>query len=83
MNRDLSWSASWRLAGAALMPGAIVMIASLWFYGGGLMDLVQLLFVLGAHFVVGWVYLFLSLLFVPPANEALRRKNPFAKAARR
>ena len=79
VNRDLIPSRSWRLSGAALMPGAVLMIAALVLYGVGSMDLVQLLFATGAHFVVGWIYLFLSLLFVPSAGSASSRGNPFAR----
>ena len=78
-NRDLTPSRSWRLAGAALMPGAVLMVVALLLYGLGSMDLVQLLFATGAHFVVGWIYLFLSLLFVPSVNDA-SRANPFTRA---
>jgi hypothetical protein len=54
------------------------MIAALSLYGFGSMDLLQLLFADAAHFVVGWIYLFLSLLFVPPVGGAKTGKNPFA-----
>jgi hypothetical protein len=77
-NRDLTVWASWKLAGAAVMPGAALMLAGILLYGFGSMDLVQLLFVAGAHFVLGWVYLFLSLLFVPSLTATLKPgKNPF------
>ena len=77
-NRDLAFPASWKLAGAALMPGALLLSASLVAYGLGLCDLVQLCFAFGMHFVIGWVYLFVSPLFL---NRALPtdKKNPFLK----
>jgi uncharacterized membrane protein YgdD (TMEM256/DUF423 family) len=70
--------ASWRLAGAALMPGALLLSASLVAYGLSLCDLVQLCFAFGMHFVIGWVYLFVSPLFL---NRALTadKNNPFLK----
>jgi hypothetical protein len=77
-DRDLDFIRSWRLAGAALMPGAIIMTASIVAYGIGLMDLVALLFAFGVHLAVGWVYLFLSLLFVPGVSAGGQKKNPFA-----
>jgi len=40
-------------------------------------DLVQFGFIFGAHFVLGWIYLFVSLLFVP-GIPAVSPKNPFA-----
>jgi len=78
-DRDLTPFRSWRLAGAALMPGAVLMVVALVLYGLGSMDLVQLLFAVGAHLVVGWIYLFLSLLFVPSAANASSRRNPFTQ----
>lgn len=75
-NRDLNLRASWRLAGAALMPGALVMSVALLCYAVGAFDLVQLSFAFGMHLVIGWVYLFISPMFL---NRALpsEKKNPF------
>jgi hypothetical protein len=77
-NRDLSWGASWKLAGAALMPGALLVSLALPLYELGAFDLVQLGFAFGMHLVVGWIYLFLSPMFL---NRALpgEQKNPFGK----
>ncbi len=78
-NRDLSLVQSWRLAGAALMPGGVLMALSLWLYGVGAFDLVKLCFAFGMHLIIGWIYLFVSPLFlhraVPPSGE-----NPFSNA---
>ncbi len=77
-NRDLGWRASWRLAGAALMPGAFVMIVGLSFYDLGAFDLVRLGFVFVAHLIVGWIYLGVSLWLVPRiASLAHPSANPF------
>jgi hypothetical protein len=72
----LSLLASWKLAGAALLPGALLLSASLVAYGLGGCDLVQLCFAFGMHLVLGWVYLFISPLFL---NRALptEKNNPF------
>lgn len=40
-NRHLSFRGSWKLAGAALMPGALLMILAIVLYGFGALDLVQ------------------------------------------
>jgi hypothetical protein len=77
MNRDLNFRASWKLSGAAMMPGALLMAAGIFLYGFGLLDLIQLGFIFGAHFVLGWIYLFVSLLFLPRIPEAKPRANPF------
>jgi hypothetical protein len=77
-NRDLNFTRSRRLAGAALMPGALLMTAGILFYGLGTMDLVALIFVFGVHCVAGWVYLVVGLFSVPRCSDvAAQRKNPF------
>jgi hypothetical protein len=76
-NRDLNFRASWKFSGAALMPGALLMAAGIFLYGFGALDLVQLGFIFSAHFVLGWIYLFVSLLFLPRISEAKPKVNPF------
>lgn len=80
-NRDLTLAASWRLAGAALMPGALLMVAAILLYDFGVLDLVQMTVVMVAHVVLGWIYLGVSLLFLPrPEEVAAQGKNPFASS---
>jgi hypothetical protein len=75
-NRNLNFRASWKLSGAALLPGALLMTAGVLLYDFGFLDLVSFGFVLGAHFVLGWIYLCLSLIFLPRISET-QKKNPF------
>jgi len=79
-NRDLNFRASWKLAGAALMPGALLLTAAILFYGLGTLDLVQLTAAFGAHFVIGWIYVFAAPFFTPKLAAAAAEpdKNPFA-----
>lgn len=78
-NRDLNLGGSWRLAGAALMPGALLMVAGILFYGFGVLDLLQLSIVFAVHFVVGWIYFFISPFFLPRhASLPPTGGNPFA-----
>lgn len=76
-NRDLNFRQSWRLSGAALMPGTLLMTVAIFFYGIGSWNLVSFGFAFGAHLLIGWIYLFLSLLFLPPAPGKPRSRNPF------
>ena len=78
-DRDLSLGGSWRLAGAALMPGALLICLAIWMYGWGALDPVQLAVAGAAHLAMGWVYLVVGLVYSPlqPA-EARAQKNPFA-----
>ena len=75
-NRDLNFCASWRLAGAALMPGALLLSLSLVLYDLGGFDIVQLCFAFGMHLVIGWLYLFVSPMFLNRALPA-EKTNPF------
>lgn len=78
-NRDLNWRESWRLAGAALLPGALFMTFGIICYGLNWIDPVQLAAITGLHMVVGWVYLFISPLFLPRHPAVVKMKsNPFA-----
>ncbi len=80
-NRDLNWLACWKLAAASLMPGALLMSAAIVFYELGAFDLVQFCFAAGLHFVIGWVYLFVSPMFLQRAVST-EKKNPFAGAVK-
>ena len=79
-NHDLSWRQSWRLAGASLMPGALFLTFGIVGCALGWIDLVRLGAMAGLHFLIGWIYLFLSPLFLPrhPAAPGIK-SNPFAE----
>lgn len=82
-DRNLDSRASWRIAGASLMPGALVLTASIGCYGLGLLDVVQLMTAAGIHLVIGWVYLVVSPFFLPRLEPgAAGGKNPFARRAK-
>jgi len=76
-NRDLTLRSSWKFSGAALMPGALAMLAAIFFYGIGMFDLVQMGFAFAVHLLLGWIYLAVSLYFVPRIGEANVPGNPF------
>jgi hypothetical protein len=82
-NRDLNFRQSWKLAGAALMPGALVMIMAMVFYGFGALDVVQYSAAVVAHIVVGWVYVIWAVCASPKVTAAatVPVKNPFATEA--
>jgi len=75
-NRDLNFRASWKLAGAALMPGALLMVLALTLYELGAFDVVQFSFAFGMHLVISWIYLFVSPMFLNRV-VAVEKKNPF------
>jgi len=75
-NRDLNFRASWKLAAASLMPGALLMSVSLVCYELQAFDQVQFCFATGMHLVIGWIYLFVSPMFLKRILPA-DKKNPF------
>ena len=77
-DRDAGPGGSWRVAGAAQMPGALVLTAGIVCYGLGALDLVRLAVAAGADLFLGWVYLFAGMLCLPryPAAAGLAG-NPF------
>jgi hypothetical protein len=77
-NRDLGLWGSWRLAGAALMPGALFMCAVVILYGCGALDLVRLAAAAALHLVMAWVYLLISPWCLPRHSAAAVKANPFA-----
>ena len=77
-NRDLSLRGSWRLSGAALMPGALLLIAAIFVYGCDAFGLVELVLAAALYFVIGWFYLIASPLRLPPHPAvAAVKANPF------
>jgi hypothetical protein len=79
-DRHLTVPGSWKLASAALMPGALLASAAIVLYGLVLIDLLQFLILWVLHLPVGWVYLFASPLRLPRVSEApLAQRNPFGK----
>lgn len=77
-NRKLSLRGSWRLAGAALMPGSLVLTTAIFCYGSGAFDLIRLAVAGAAHLLLGWIYLIAAPLRLPLHQEAaLVKENPF------
>jgi hypothetical protein len=77
-NRNLNFRSSWKLAGAALVPGALLMTAAIVLYDFAALDLIQFCFIFSAHFALGWIYLFLSQLFLPRIDSKPSPGNPFS-----
>ncbi len=77
-NRHCSLGGCWRVAGAALMPGALFLLAVILIYGSGALDLVRLAVGGAAHVVIGWAYLFFGLLRLPQHRPQAEKANPFA-----
>jgi hypothetical protein len=78
-NRELTWPGSWRLAAAALLPGALFLMVGIWFYGFGVLDLLLLGLVVALHLLLGWGFVLAAIWRLPGISDAARvRANPFA-----
>jgi hypothetical protein len=77
-DRDLTWGGSWRLAGAALMPGALLLAFAIVLYGAGVIDLIRLAVAFLLHLIAGWAFLVAGTLAVPRLPAVLKpTANPF------
>jgi hypothetical protein len=79
-NRNLDLRGSWKLSGAALLPGALLAILAMVSYGFGFLDFIQFCFLFSAHLALGWVYLFVSQLFLPRIEAKPSPGNPFSSS---
>ena len=77
-DRNLSWVGAWRLASAALMPGALLMAAAVFSYAWHTIDLLGLSFFFTAHLIIGWVYLVGGVCAAPRLFPRNTKQNPFA-----
>lgn len=79
-NCDLNFRGSWNLAGAALLPGALLLTVAIVFFDFGVLDLIQFCFLFAVHVAVGWIYLLVGPLFLPRREPAPSGDNPFSSA---
>ena len=78
-DRDLDWGGSWRVASAALIPGALLLALAIFLYGVAVLDLVHLLVLAVTHLVMGWIYLIVSPLTLPRLVTVVPPSaNPFS-----
>jgi hypothetical protein len=83
-SRDVTLAGSWKLAAAALMPGALLFTLGIVLYGTGFLDLIRLGALAGLHVIVGWIYVAFSPIFLPPQRVAAgSTANPFTATAPR
>ncbi|MGH7941785.1 MAG: hypothetical protein ACREFR_12015, partial [Limisphaerales bacterium] len=76
-NRELNLPGSLKVSGAAILPAALFMTAAIILYALDFLNLVGLLFVFAAHFILQWLYLLTALPFLPRARMAVNPGNPF------
>jgi hypothetical protein len=76
-DRYLPWGGAWRLASAALLPGALVVMGAVILYGWSVIDLVGLSFFGTVHVIIGWIYLVGGSCKVTRLFPADLNRNPF------
>lgn len=77
-DRQAGLGACWRIAGAAQLPGALLMAGAIVLYGFNRLNLVGLLFAWLLHLAAGWIYLGIAPARLPRLGGApSRRGNPF------
>jgi len=78
--RKLGVLQCWRVAAAALLPGTIFLTLGLLFYTHGWINFVHLVVIFALHLIIGWIYLYISPLFVPKKGVGSARKRKPSKA---
>ena len=76
--RLLSWPGSWAMCAAAIVPGALLLVACVWTYGLGVLDVLQFVVLVVIHFLSVWVYVGFALGALPKRALAPTSANPFA-----
>ncbi len=81
-DRELTLFGAWKLCGAALMPGTLLVALALRLYDWLTIDLMSLSFFYLGHLVMGLIYVLGSPLACPklaaPTENKPPPKNPFA-----
>jgi FtsH-binding integral membrane protein len=83
-DREVSWPGAWRLASAALLPGAVFFALALLAYTWRQLNLVQFLAAGILHLMIGWIYALFAPFCLPRRPDAARglAANPFARSSR-
>ena len=75
VNRQCNFTAGWRLAAAAQLPAALLMVMGVLCYALGLLPWMGLLVLVPLAALVGWAYLFFAPFFLPRIEPS--GPNPF------
>ena len=78
-DRRITAAGAWKLAGAALLPGALLVCLGLVLYGLGIVDLLGLVSLWIAHIPAGWIYL-TGAPFRLPRVRTKTQADPFGTA---
>lgn len=80
-DREATYLSCWRLAAAALLPGALLMTVAVFLHATRHLPLLGLGIILGIHLVVGWLYVFWTPFLLPKRTAKFSTaSNPFGEA---
>jgi hypothetical protein len=79
-DRQVTWSGSWRVGNAALLPGALVVAVGIAFYALNAIDLFQLGLFYALHLICDVLFVVGAPAFLPKLTPIERAKNPFDTA---
>jgi hypothetical protein len=83
-DRDVGWLGCWRMAGAAQLPGALLISGGILLYNFNRLNLIGLLFAWLLHVVIAWIYIGIAPARLPRLAGSLRRRdNPFGGPKKR
>jgi hypothetical protein len=78
-DRVLNLSGAWKVAAAGLMPGAVLLTATIAGYGFVAYGLIGLIVLFALHLLVGWIFSLWALTKIPiETAPAIPKQNPFA-----
>jgi hypothetical protein len=83
LRRDLNFIGAWKLSVAAQLPGSLMMAFALALYSTGKISAILVFVMLPAHFAPTFCYLLVSPFFLPRAEAAPAKSNPFESEAKR
>ncbi|MEO8428541.1 MAG: hypothetical protein ABI651_15685 [Verrucomicrobiota bacterium] len=81
LDRTATWWNCWKLAAAALLPGALVMTGALWLYSMQRLNLIAFLITVPIQLLMGWIYASWAPRCLPSLSPD-STPNPFGKPAR-
>jgi hypothetical protein len=76
--RELTFPGAWRLSVAAQWPASLLMCFALALYATGEIGLLFVIIMFFAHFLPTFLNILIAPIFLPRANVALKKANPFS-----
>ena len=79
--RHLTLAGSWRMCSASVVPGTFLLVAAIWLYGLGVLDLLQFFVLAIVHIILAWLCIVFAWRALPGATPKSILNNPFAASS--